>query len=355
MNIKLSFYKYISSLKRPKSYTGKIFLIAFIGTHIPLISVFIYLVFLAPIEGRLSILLTLLIATLVGTAATLYLIYRLLAPILLTNEAITKYYSDKVIPDLPVMYTDEAGELMKNTQECISQLDDLLKLKNRLIAMVSHDSKTPLGSIKIANSLIKDEIESESPNVDDILKYIELIEISTRSHSEFLDNMLNLARFDDGKIQLNKEEVSPKELYQKLKQNHEFYFSTKDIDFVMSSTLSETVSLNIDKDKMMSVLNNLIQNAIKFTEESGVIELKVERKDERHLIQIIDNGIGISEERKKSIFEAFSSSSRGTKSEIGSGLGLWIVKVFTDLHDGEVYFDTKEGEGTTFTISLPAG
>ena len=354
MNIKLSFYKYISSLKRPKSYTGKIFLIAFIGTHIPLISVFIYLVFLAPVEGRFSILLTLLIATLVGTAATLYLIYRLLAPILLTNEAVIKYNSDKIVPDLPKEFNDEAGLLMKNTQECITQLDELLKMKNRLIAMVSHDSKTPLGSIKIANSLIKDEIESESPNVDDIQKYIELIEISTTSHSEFLDNMLNLARFDDGKIQLNKVEVAPKELYQRLKDNHEFYLSTKDINFVMRSTLSEPVKLNIDKDKMMSVLNNLIQNAIKFTEESGTIELKVERKDERHLIQITDNGIGISEERKQSIFEAFSSSSRGTKSEIGSGLGLWIVKVFTDLHDGEVYFDTKEGEGTTFTISLPA-
>lgn len=353
MNKKLSFYKLISKLGRPKSYTGKIFLIAFIGTHIPLISLFVYLIFLVPIEGRLSILLVLLLATLVGASATLYFIYQLLAPILLTNKAVIKYYSDKEIPKLPLNFEDEAGVLMANTQQCINQLDDLLKLKNRLIAMVSHDSKTPLGSINIANGLIKDEIEDEAPNKEDILKYIELIELSTNTHAEFLDNMLTLARFDDGKIHLNKKEITPDQIFHKLKKNHQMYFEMKEIEFVTHSTLKDGEKLKVDEDKIISVLNNLVQNAIKFTNSGGRIELTVEKKANKHLVTVKDNGVGISEDQKKSIFEAFSSSSHGTKSEVGSGLGLWIVQVFTNLHNGEVKFETEEGKGSAFTISLP--
>ena len=227
---KLSFYNLISKLKWPKGYTGKIFLIAFIGTHIPLIGIFVYLTIFFPIEERATVLLALLVATVIGATATLYFIYRLLAPILVTNKAVLKYYSDKELPSLPINYTDEAGVLMANIQKCLEQLDELLIMKNRLIAMVSHDSKTPLGSIKIANGLIKEEIEDEVPNKEDILKYLELIENSTDAHAEFLDNMLTLARFEDGKIHLNKTKVQPEELFDKLRKTRcltEFLFSAK--------------------------------------------------------------------------------------------------------------------------------
>jgi signal transduction histidine kinase len=355
MRANLSFYKLISKLYRPKSYTGKIFLIAFIGTHIPLIGVFIYLTFYVSIDERMSILLVLLIATLIGASATLYFIYRLLAPIMLTNNAVKKYYSDKVTSNLPMEFEDEAGVLMSNTQLCIEQLDELLKLKNRLIGMVSHDSKTPLGSIKIANGLIKDEIKDENPNKEDILQYIGLIEMSTNNHIEFLDNMLTLARFDDGKISLNKEKVSPQKIFEKLKENHKMYFKLKNIEFSTYKELPDQSYLNIDLDKMLSVFNNLIQNAIKFTKNGGKIDMLIEQKESYFLIHIKDNGQGIPEKVQSDIFEAFSTSSHGTKSEIGSGLGLWIVKVFTNLHGGEISFKSKEGEGSTFTVSIPVG
>lgn len=353
MDKKLSFYRFISSLRRPKSYTGKIFLIAFIGTHVPLIALFIYLTFYVSVAERTSILIALLLATLVGASATLYFIYRLLEPILLTNKAVIKYYSDKKKPSLPLDFQDEAGVLMANTQRCIEQLDDLLKLKNRLIGMVSHDSKTPLGSIKIANGLIKDEVEGDELNKEDVLKYLELIEVSTNNHAEFLDNMLTLARFDDGKISLFKKDVSTETIFKKLKQNHKMYFEIKNIEFITISKLAEEETLKFDTDKMFSVLNNLVQNAIKFTKQGGKIELIIEKENNNHLIHVKDSGVGISKKGQKTIFDAFSTSSEGTKSEVGSGLGLWIVKVFTNLHGGKVSFESEEGKGTTFTVSLP--
>ncbi|MEQ9092378.1 MAG: HAMP domain-containing sensor histidine kinase [Balneola sp.] len=353
MDRKLSFYSLISKLKWPKGYTGKIFLIAFIGTHIPLIGLFIYLTIYFPVEERVSILLVVLVATVIGASVTLYFIFRLLAPILMTNKAVIKYNSDKKIPSLPKHFEDEAGVLMANTQKCIEELDDLLKLKNRLIAMVSHDSKTPIGSIKIANELIKDELQGDNPDLKDIFKYIELIEISTDSHARFLDNMLTLARFDDGEIHLNKNEVAPEDIFNKLAKNHKIYFEMKGIEFITNSELPDGFKLNVDVEKMISVLNNLIQNSIKFTKQDGKIELNLKESEGRYLITVKDNGVGIPDAQKKNIFSAFSDSSEGTKNEIGSGLGLWIVKVFTDLHKGVINFESEEGEGTTFTLSLP--
>ena len=353
MKYNLSFYKIFSSLGWPKSYTGKIFLIAFIGTHIPLIGLFFYLIMISPIEEKTSILLVLLFATVIGASVTLFFIFKLLAPILLTNKAVITYNTKKKLSDLPTHFKDEAGVLMANTQRCIEELDDLLKLKNRLIAMVSHDSKTPIGSIKIANELIKSELEDENPNREDIFKYIDLIEVSTDSHARFLDNMLSLARFDDGKIQLNKTEVTPQEIFNKLAKNHKIYFEMKGIEFVTSSGLPDGSKLTVDVEKIISVLNNLIQNAIKFTTQGGKIELNMEEQEGKVLIKVKDSGVGIPEDHKQTIFNAFSNSSSGTKNELGSGLGLWIVKVFTDLHDGEVSFTSKESEGTTFTVSIP--
>lgn len=353
MDSKLSFYNLISKLKWPKGYTGKIFLIAFIGTHIPLIGLFIYLTIYFPVEERVSILLVVLVATVIGATATLYFIFRLLAPILMTNKAVIKYNSEKKIPSLPKHFLDEAGVLMANTQKCIEELDDLLKLKNRLIAMVSHDSKTPIGSIKIANELIKDELQGDNPDREDIFKYIELIEISTESHARFLDNMLTLARFDDGEIHLNKKEVAPEDIFNKLAKNHKIYFEMKGIEFITNSELPNGSKLKVDIEKMISVLNNLIQNSIKFTKQDGKIELNIKEREGRYLITVKDNGVGIAEAQKKTIFNAFSDSSRGTKNEIGSGLGLWIVKVFTDLHKGEINFESEEGKGTTFMLTLP--
>jgi len=349
----LSFYSTISKLKFPKSYTGKIFLIAFIGTHIPLITLFVYLIFMFPIENRIPVLLVLLGATLVGTAATLYFIYRLLIPILVTSEGIKKYRDEKVLPSLPMEYKDEVGLLMSNTQKCIERLDDLLKLKNRLIGMVSHDSKTPIGSIKIASGLIAEDIEEESSNVDEIKKYLELIEVSLESHSEFLDNMLTLARFDEGEIPANKTKVSPDTFFKLLKDNHKIYFQTKNIKFNTESNLGEKETVYCDKDKMMAVLNNLIQNALKFTESGGSIKLKIDQDDQNYIFKVKDSGVGISDKQKETLFEAFSASSKGTKDEIGSGLGLWIVKVFTEVNGGKVNFESREGEGTEFTIRLP--
>ncbi len=349
----LGFYKLLSKLKWPVSFSGKILLIAFIGTHVPLISLFIFLTFFYPIEYRMVILMCVLVATLGGTAGTLYYIYKILGPIRLAGYSLNKYRDEKKIPDLPSKYSDDAGVLMSQTQACIEELDELLKLKNRLLSLISHDSRTPLSTINLASEMIEAEIKKDETDGEQVKHFLEMIKVSAQHQLEFMNSMLSLARFDEGKLTLDKSEVSAEEIFEGLKKNHTLYLNSKDIEFETVSSLSDNEKLYVDKDKIMSVLNNLVQNAIKFTPKKGKISVSVGSDTEHFVLKVVDTGIGISEEKKQNIFEAFSSSSKGTDSEKGTGLGLWIARVFTELHDGTISLTSQEGEGTSITITIP--
>ncbi len=349
----LSFYKRISNLKWPKTYTGKILLIAFFGTHIPLLTLIAYLTSAYPGEFMLPVLFVALLATLLGTALTLVLLYKLLEPIRVTKHALVEYRRNKVIPKLPIDYRDDVGKLMSSTQLCIEQLDDLLKLKNRLISMVSHDSKTPISSIKLASELIIDELDAPDLNKENVDKYLEIINVNAKNFLEFMDNMLSLAKFDDGKLDIEKTPIAFGELAEKVQENHEMYFKMKEISLEVINELPNNDMLLVDRSKIMPVLNNLVQNAIKFTKTGDKITLKAERVDNTHLIHVSDEGMGIPDNKMKDLFVAFSKSTDGTRNEKGTGLGLWIAKVFTELHEGKIYLESTKGKGTTFTIKLP--
>jgi diguanylate cyclase (GGDEF)-like protein len=118
-------YALLSRLGFPKSYQGKILLVVFLGTHLPLLALVLYLLLSSPISLRpaLNILVLLLVATLVGTAATLYTLHALLAPVRLTSSSLQEYLNSKSIPSLPIGFTDEAGRLMTDVQYAVDNLD----------------------------------------------------------------------------------------------------------------------------------------------------------------------------------------------------------------------------------------
>src|SRR3712207_177034 len=117
-------YALLARFPRPKSYLGKIMLSAFLGTHVPLIALVLYLVFAAPLDWRasLAILVTVVVATLLGTGLTLYAIHALLRPVSLASKALYDYLDSGTIPSLPTKYTDQAGRLMANVQYVLQQL-----------------------------------------------------------------------------------------------------------------------------------------------------------------------------------------------------------------------------------------
>src|SRR5918997_4133837 len=122
-------YALLSRLGFPKSYQGKILLIVFLGTHVPLVALVGYLLLSSPIGMRpaLNVLVLLLIATLAGTAAALWALHGLLAPVRLTSSSLREYLDSKRLPDLPIHFTDEAGSLMADMQYALDNLDSTIR------------------------------------------------------------------------------------------------------------------------------------------------------------------------------------------------------------------------------------
>ena len=135
-------------------------------------------------------------------------------------------------------------------------------------------------------------------------------------------------------------------------QFQELQAREKSIEIIFISSV-EKVYADISRDKMMRAITNLLSNSIKFTRETGKIELSISLKDKRPLITIRDNGIGIPKNKQPFLFEKFSVARRaGTKGEKSTGLGMFIVKEIIDKHTGKLTFESEENKGTSFYIEL---
>lgn len=349
----LNVYRYISSFGRPKSYAGKIFLIAFIGTHIPLLSLFVFLVFFSSMEYRFTILGIALLATLIGTAATLYILNKLLNPVRAAGSAMSAYREKKELPDLPLEYSDEAGRLMADTQSGIEEQDRLLRMRNRLISMVSHDSNAPIGSIKMACEILEDEIRGTDGYTADAGEMLGIVKSCAHNLSDFMNSMLSLSRFGEEQMSLDRNLLSVSDFARNLHEVHQMYLVSKGIDF--QYTIGENVpeQIPVDEMKFQSVFNNLIQNAIKYTASGGKIDLMIYREGTNLGFSVKDSGVGIPEHKRENLFDPFSESSTGTRHESGSGLGLWIARIFTEAHGGTISVKSEVDKGTEMKVLIP--
>lgn len=345
-------YKKLSSLPFNISYVSKLMVITFIGIHVPLISLYVFVLVKSGMENSYQFLLTALIATLSGTFVTLLVIHRMLDPVKRTAEALENFRTKREVSNLPKEYKDEVGVLMGQTQESIENLDSLLKYKNNLLSIISHDTKTPIGSIKMCSEMIDSLLKEEEINRKELNLYNSLIKQSNNNQLEIINNIISIAVFDEKKYSLDIENVSISTLIEEIESSFQLYFEKKNMKFGSSfdSSLDE---IRIDRLKVLGILKNLIQNAIKFTPKGGKIDLEITKNTENYLVFVIrDTGMGIPEDKLENLFIAFSLSSKGTEQEKGKGLGLWIVKMFTEMHNGKVEVKSKEGEGSEFTVYI---
>ena len=174
-----------------------------------------------------------------------------------------------------------------------------------------------------------------------------------------LDSIMNATKIEAGSMIAEKETVSPAELFTELKVLYDFPTGKK-IRFEWK--FSETLPLLwTDARKLRQILTNLINNAVKFTDEGSIVisaEEKLEGNDGSHLswieFRVSDSGIGIPAEERDKIFERFHQvDSSATRSFEGVGLGLYIVKSFAEMLKGQISFASEVGQGSTFTVRIP--
>lgn len=257
--------------------------------------------------------------------------------------------------DLHVRLTrlqNQLEEKIEALQEREERLNELNRQKDDLMRVVSHDIRNPVTGIIGVAQLLKESHDSLSE--DDQVTMFQTIEDSGRKIQKMVNDLLQKDVAEKGIGRLKKEKVNLDELVNSVVKLHQPTALTKQISFDLD--LESKIQLDLDRQKMDQVLGNLISNALKFTPDGGVVSIRLQDNSNDHVkIKISDNGIGIPKEKLENLFNDTRNEIQraGTKGEEGSGIGLGIIKQFTELHGGEVQVDSKEGEGTTFTIVLP--
>ena len=227
----------------------------------------------------------------------------------------------------------------------------LTRLKNDLIATVSHELKTPLSSMRV---LVDTLMEGRCPDPDQQKEYLELISRENMRLSRLIDNFLSFSRMERGKMVFEKDLLKPEEIANDAVEAVQERFRSAGCLFEVeiASPLPEIIG---DRDALVTVLLNLLDNAFKYTKTNKCIFLKVSLIHSWVCFQVQDNGIGLTKREAKKIFERFYQVDRTlSRSAEGCGLGLSIAQFIIKGHGGTLTVESKSGEGSCFTIALPA-
>ncbi|PUU93820.1 MAG: two-component system, OmpR family, sensor histidine kinase ResE [Halanaerobium sp.] len=223
------------------------------------------------------------------------------------------------------------------------------KLQREFVANVSHELKSPLSSIRGSVEILLDGIIE---NPEEKREYLKMILRESNSLSHLIDETLTLAEIDAGGVELNKDQLQIKELFENLKV---FFKNIKKDGQSLQIEVDPGLKVRANREKLRQVLVNLLSNSVKYSAETGRIKLKAEREKAQIRFSVADNGVGIPESEQKNIWERFYKVDKArTPGDRSSGLGLAIVKQIVKEHQGEVFLESSEGEGSTFSFTIPA-
>ncbi|MFV2006888.1 MAG: ATP-binding protein [Longimicrobiales bacterium] len=227
-----------------------------------------------------------------------------------------------------------------------SALRDAVQARDDVIAVVSHDLRNPVGTVAAAAELIQDIPLTEERRAE----HLDIIRRSADRMSRLIDDLLDVVRLDAGHLKVEPSPEAVGELIQEA--------------VALSSHLAGQAGVNVhvggtqgvprvmaDRERVLQILANLIGNALQVTPAGGEITIRAVAEEARAVVSVADTGPGVPDESRSHLFDRFwSGGSSGGK---GAGLGLAIVKGLVEAHAGEVWVESDEGEGATFSFSLP--
>lgn len=335
-----------------KSYTNKFLFVAFLGIHIPLIGVTLYVFINNAIVSTSFFLIVTLALTLIATLITLLVLKKLIEPIELASRAMLNYQNSKLVPELPMHFEDETGVLLATIQTSIYNNEKYLKDKQDLIYLLSHDLRGFTANVKGLAALIKEEDSTEM-----ITEYAEMIELTTEQQLAFIATCIQLIKEEDeiyGKDS-TLTSINLKEIVQDVFDQLLARLGAKKIDLKIQIDIPNVI-LTIDKELLTRVLFNLVDNAIKFSYPSSTITINAALDNAKLQMSVSDQGLGFKPEDGIKLFDKFTTKGRvGTNNEASTGIGLYLCKRIVEKYKGSI--DAKsEGmnKGAIFSIVLDA-
>lgn len=230
------------------------------------------------------------------------------------------------------------------------QLKELNATKDKLLSIIAHDLKSPISSLIAITDILDADYNAFS---DDTKKNMfSQLNKSAKTTFALLDNLLNWALSQQGRIVINKVETNLNEFIQETISPYLTNSEKKKINIQID--IPKDQNLFVDKHTMGVVIANITNNAIKFTPEGGSVHILSTRKPDQTEIRIEDNGVGMNQTQISNLFKIEKSSSKmGTNNEKGSGLGLILCKEFVEQNGGNIRIESDMGKGSTFKITIP--
>ncbi|HPZ08983.1 MAG TPA: hybrid sensor histidine kinase/response regulator, partial [Candidatus Eremiobacteraeota bacterium] len=247
-----------------------------------------------------------------------------------------------------INFKKEEERILKEKEILLEQLKNVQEMKNKFLDMIIHNLKNPLNSVLGFASILA----TRELSVKEKMEYYKIIDEQGKRMLIMLDDLLKDSFYREGKIPLEFNALNIKEMLEGSISNAELNSTEKKIKFI--ALLDDDLNVSGDREKLTEVIENLIDNAFKFTPNGGQININTRSEPSGVWIMVSDTGIGIPENMLDKIFLGTPLISRkGLRSERGTGLGLAFCKKIVELHGGKIKVESKENKGTIVSVFIP--
>lgn len=233
-------------------------------------------------------------------------------------------------------------------EKALTELESTAAEKDRIMKAVSHDMRSPVNSALALLEIFESTVEEPTK---DQQEYIHLMRKSGEQALNLTKDLLEVVTLSKEKLETELTDIT-KELGERIKLL-QFKAAEKEQRIVFDAPTNH-ISAHVNKEKILRVVGNLVNNAVKFSPIAGEIKVSLKDVQDHFVIEVADSGIGIPDNIKDKVFDLFSEAKRyGTLGEQPFGLGLSISKQITEAHGGKIWFESTEGKGTTFFVEIP--
>ncbi len=256
------------------------------------------------------------------------------------------------ITSIPIKQDKEEIGILVNIHD-ITREKSIEKIKSEFVSVAAHQLRTPLAGIKWTLQTILEE-EEEAKISEEIIGFIRKAYEANDRMVNLVNDLLNVTRIEEGRYVYEPEELEFMDVVNPIIEAYKEHIENKGLEFEIKKPEEDLPIVKVDREKIGIVVQNFLDNAMKYTTE-GKVTLLIEHVDGKIKVSVTDSGVGIPEDQQKRLFNKFFRAANVQRMDTeGSGLGLFIAKNIIESHGGKVGFYSRAGEGSTFYFTLPA-
>ncbi|GGH73494.1 sensor histidine kinase [Phaeocystidibacter marisrubri] len=331
------------------SYSRKFLLVAFIGIHLPIIALVAALLFFDLTQSKWFVVLVVLIMTLLSSILTLSILNQLTSPIKHAAKGVIDYRDSRVMPSWPRQGNDELSHLLNNLESMLHELEVHRIHQEDMSMLLAHDLRSPISAAIQTIELCK-----VSKDINEVNESLDSLKLYLQDQLSFIDLMLQIQKHQSGIENFELEPVNLRPLVESCVSSLRRTLEEKNLKLEFKSSDDQVI---LAHPRMAAqCINNLLNNAIKFSYPNGVIEIAWECSGTTTVLSIRDYGTGFTEDVKQKLFDKilFGGAS-GTNGEKSNGLGLYLTKTLMRNQKGSVGAHSDGADkGATFSLTFNA-